>query len=84
VADGLITEYLVGSGIGQEANVFLRSTLIRGDFMLVKIAGVLLSGLMLWNINKHSPKVATITVWSSILLYTGIVFWNLGMFLSSL
>jgi hypothetical protein len=83
VADGIITEYLVNSGIGREGNPLLQNILAGGNLMPVKIAGVLLSVLLLGAANKRSPKWTAVVYWSFIAFYTLILYWNLaGIFLS--
>ncbi len=83
VADGLITKRLIDTGIASESNPFLRVALLTGDFMPIKILGSLLVIIILADLNRHNPRWAVVTVWSSIVLYTGIVYWNIGVFLSS-
>jgi hypothetical protein len=77
LADGLITQFLITSGIAREGNTFLRGLLATGDFMPIKIAGALLSALLLVRINRHQPKMAIVTSWCFIAIYTGIVYWNI-------
>ncbi len=76
VADGVITQFLIGTGIAREGNLLLQELLNAGNFMPVKIAGALLSGILLANIYRHYPKMALITSCCFILIYTGIVYWN--------
>ncbi len=76
VADGLITQFLIGTGIAREGNLLLQDLLNSGNFMPVKIAGALLSVILLVNIYRHYPKMATIASCCFIVIYTGIVYWN--------
>jgi Domain of unknown function (DUF5658) len=83
LADGVITEFLVHSGLGKEGNPVLKGFLATGNLMTVKIVGVLLSVLLLASINQNYPRWAAIVSWSFILIYTFILYWNLGgLFLS--
>ena len=78
LADGIITEYVIYSGMAWESNPFLRGFLSTGHLMLVKILGSCLVALFLASIYRQQPKMATIATWLFVLLYTGIVYWNLG------
>jgi hypothetical protein len=77
VADGLITEFLVNSGMAIEGNPILGGFLANGHLMAVKIAGAALSALLLASINLRRPKGAAIISWSFIIFYTGVLYWNL-------
>ena len=80
VSDGLISQFLIRYGLGREGNPLLQSFVSEGYFLLIKLAGALLCALILWDIHKTQPKVATISTLWFVVLYTGIVFWNLGVF----
>ncbi len=81
VSDGVISQFLVRYGLGREGNPFLQTFISGGNFLLVKLAGALLAAIILWDIHKKQPRVALISTMSFVVLYTGIVFWNLGVFL---
>ena len=81
VSDGVISQFLVRYGLGHEGNPFLQTFISEGNFLLVKLAGALLAVIILWDIHKKQPRVALIGTLSFVVLYTGIVFWNLGVFL---
>jgi hypothetical protein len=83
-ADGLITEYLVGSGRAWEGNPFLRKPLENGNLMPLKIIGVLVSSLILASIYRTNSKMAVVAAWFFTIVYTGIVYWNIGGVLLSL
>lgn len=80
VSDGLISQFLVRHGLGREGNPFLQTFVSEGNFLLIKLAGALLGALILWDVYKTQPRVALISTLSFVVLYTGIVFWNLGVF----
>ena len=83
LADGVITEYLIDSGLAWESNPFLRGPLANGSFMLVKTIGCLLVVLLMVNIYRQQPKWAVVASWIFVFVYTGIVYWNLsGVFLT--
>ena len=81
VSDGLISQFIVRHGLGREGNPFLQTLVSEGNFLLIKLAGALLCTLILWNIYKTRPRVALISTLSFVILYTGILYWNLGVFL---
>ncbi len=81
LADGLITLFTVSSGATQETNPFLQIMLSTGDFMAVKFLGSLLALILLWDLNRHHPRLALGTTWVFIAVYTLIIYWNLGAFL---
>ena len=80
VADGLISVFLVRHGFGREGNPFLESLIGEPTFMIVKVVGALLCGLILWDIYKQWPKVALIATSCFVVLYSGILFWNILVF----
>jgi hypothetical protein len=82
LADGLITEYLVNSGIASEGNPFMQGPLAGGYFMPVKIIGTWLSTLILASIHHHNPRIAAAVAWVFIVVYTITIYWNIGGFIS--
>jgi hypothetical protein len=83
VSDGVITHFLVQRGLAQELNPFLRTLIGGGNFLLIKVFGVLLAVLILWDIYKQWPKLARISSFCFVGLYAGIVGWNLSVFFST-
>jgi hypothetical protein len=81
IADGLITQFLVTSGQGVEANPFLSAWVSHGLFLAIKVSGAFLATLLLWiNYNVKPRLVYTIAV-IFLVFYTILVFWNLFVFL---
>ena len=76
--DGLITHWVVRNGLVQEANPFIRSIVMDGNFLLLKITGVFLCVLILWGMYRHAPRVTTITTLSIVLFYGAVTLWNLN------
>ena len=81
IADGLITRFLITQGLGQEWNPFLRPLAGEESLLLIKVIGALLSVFILWDIYRKRPRLATVTSISTIIIYTGLVYWNLLIFL---
>ncbi len=79
ISDGVITDFAVRNGLVQEGNPLIEAIVREGNFLLLKIIGVLLCVLILWGIYKRFPKVA-LTATSTIVMFYGIVMaWNLSM-----
>ena len=81
VADGLISQFLIKSGIGREANPFLKVLATERDFLIIKMSGAIICVLILWNIAKRSPGLVFIVSSCFVSLYTIILFWNIAVFL---
>lgn len=84
LADGLITETLVGNGLGRESNLLLRGLLDNGNFMVFKIVGALACAVILWDVHRRHPRLASVSTLLFIALYTGIVYWNISVFIAGL
>jgi len=77
VADGLISNFLVTHGLGREWNPFLQILVGGENFLLIKVAGAFLVALILWDIYQKQPQIAAISSLCVVVIYTGIVYWNL-------
>ena len=80
VSDGVITQFLVRTGLGYEGNAFLKSLVGKEAFILLKVVGALLCAFILWDMQRRWYKLAFISTVCFVLLYSGIVFWNLFVF----
>jgi len=81
VADGVISYFLVDLGKGSEANPFLLHIIGEPAFMVIKIVGVLLCALILWDIHRRYPKLALVSTSCFVAVYAAIVLWNSSLFL---
>lgn len=83
IVDGVITQFLIKSGAGVEGNPFLKTIVTEDHFLIIKMCAAILCVLILWNIARRSPRL--ILVFSACLVagYTGILFWNIGIFLAA-
>lgn len=81
VSDGILTNYLISSRLGREGNPFLQTWVGDEGFLTLKILGVLLCSLILWDISRRQPKLATVSSICFIVIYSGIVIWNLSIVL---
>lgn len=80
VADGLLTQFLVTGGYGQEVNPFMRAWISHGGFLAIKVSGALLATLMLWIKYNAKPRAVYAITVAFLIFYTIIVFWNLFVF----
>ena len=80
ITDGLLTHFLIKGGIAREGNPFLQPIVGETGFIILKIVGVLLCALILWDIYKRFPKVALISTSCFVAFYGVIVLWNLSLF----
>ena len=80
ISDGIITHFLVRNGLVQEGNPLVEAIVMEGNFLLLKVIGVLLCVLILWDIYKRFPKVALIATSSVVMFYGAVMAWNLSVF----
>ncbi len=80
-ADGIISQFLVKSGLGREGNPFLKILVAESNFLVIKMCGAIICVLILWNMAKRSPKLVFIFSSCIVALYTAILFWNMAVFL---
>jgi len=82
IADGLITQFLVGGGHGSEANPFLRAWVGQGWFLAIKVSGAFLATLLLWIKYNARPRLVYAVTVVFLAFYTVVLFWNLFVFLA--
>jgi hypothetical protein len=80
VSDSLVSQFVTEYGFGYEGNPFLHG-LSGANSLLIKLAGALLAAITLWDVHKTRPKSSLEATLSSVVVYTGIVFWNVAVFL---
>ena len=80
VSDGILTHFLVRNGLAQEGNPLMESIVREGNFLLLKVIGVLLCVLILWGMYKRFPKITLIATSSVVMFYGAVMAWNLSMF----
>ena len=81
--DGLISNFLIIRRLGREGNPFLQTLVSEWNFLAIKVAGVLLCALILWDIYKPRSKLAPISCLCFVVLYAGVVLLNLCLFFGS-
>ena len=80
ILDGVISHFLIRSGLAREGNPFLQPIVGEVNFLILKVVGGLLCALILWHIYKRYPKLALISTSCFVVVYAVIVLWNLGLF----
>ena len=83
VADGIISQFLIKEGLGQEINPFLKTLATGSDFLIIKMCGAIMCVIILWNLAKRSPKLILIFSSFVVAIYTAILFWNIVVFMIS-
>ena len=81
LADALISQLLVYLGVGHEVNPFLKS-LSPVYVVLLKLVGALLAVFLLWDIGRRRPRIGTISAVVIVVFLSGILMWNLRLFLA--
>lgn len=82
IADGVLTNVLIKKDIAREGNPILMSVAGNTGFLVIKILGVLLAVLILWDIRRRHPRLAFLTASIFLATYCGIVVWNLRLLLT--
>ena len=74
-----MTNVFVRNGFVQESNPLMESIVREGNFLLLKVIGVLLCGLILWLIYKRFSKVILIVTSSIAVFYGAVIAWNMSL-----
>ncbi len=81
ISDGVMTDFFVRNGLVQESNSLMEPIIRDGNFLLLKIAGAVICGLIFWIIYKRFSRAAFIVVSSISAFYLAVLIWNLGVIL---
>ena len=79
IADGVITNYLINSGLAYESNGFISSYAGTNKLLLLKIVGVISAILILYKISLTHKRLAKYTATSFSVIYGLIVIWNISI-----
>ncbi len=83
VADGIISNFIVQSGLGREGNPFIQSIVGQTSFIFLKLSAAFISALILWKVLKQHTRLGLISIIFFVMLYTAILWWNLtGWFIA--
>lgn len=81
IADGIVSYFLFRNNIAREANPFLAPLVGDAGFIIVKVVGVLLCAVILWDIYKRYRRLALVSTSFFVVVYVVIVLWNLSLFI---
>ncbi len=81
ISDAVLTNQIVNLGLGREANPFLLNIVGQPNFIVLKASGVLLCGIILWDIYRRRPKLALVSTSCFVAFYGLIVLWNSSVLL---
>ena len=79
-ADGLVTHFLIQDGLAREGNPFLQPIVGDAGFLVLKVVGVLVCAVILWDIYRRFRKLALVSTSFFVFVYALIVLWNLSLF----
>ena len=79
-ADGLLTNFLIKAGLAREGNPFLQPIVGDAGFIVLKVVGVLICAVILWDIYRRFRKLALVSTSFFVISYALIVLWNLSLF----
>ena len=77
IFDGVVTNILINSDIAREGNPIISALAGTNKLVWVKIAGALISALILYDVWRHWPKAAAIAIYSFTAFYLAVVGWNI-------
>jgi len=83
VADGIISNFIVQSGLGIEGNPFIQSIVGQTSFIFLKLSAAFISALILWKVFRQHTRLGLVSIIFFVMLYTAILWWNLtGWFIA--
>jgi len=77
VADGIISNFIVRSGLGREGNPFIQSIVGQTSFVFMKLTAAFIGALILWKVFRQHPRLGLVSIIFFVVLYTAILWWNL-------
>lgn len=82
IADALLTNHLIKTETAREGNPLLLHWAGEPGLLILKIAGVLMASFILWDVRRRYPRLAFWVASFFLLVYCGIVVWNLSLVIS--
>ena len=79
ILDAIITYSAVKGGLVWEGNVLTAQIAGNWGFIIIKVVGALLSGLILQKLYEHFPKLSWAAAISITVFYGVVLAWNAGM-----
>ena len=80
ILDGIMSHFLIRGGLAREGNPFLLPLVGETNFLVIKVVGVFICALILWDIYKRARKLALISASIFVTFYGGLVLWSSGLF----
>jgi hypothetical protein len=77
--DGIVTYTAVGRSLIHEGNPIVRDAAGTGSFLVMKICGALLCGLLLYLVYRKFPRMSLVTTWTILTFYAVVFTWNLSI-----
>jgi len=74
--DGIITQAFVTGGLATESNRVAAHLLGQGNYLPLKIAGILLCLALLWVVGRRFPALAKLTASVVCIFYLAVIVWN--------
>ena len=78
ISDGLFTNFAVGNNLASEANSLMKSFVMNGDFIILKILGAVFCSLCLWMLYRRYPRIAVAVTSGVVVFYIAVISWNIG------
>jgi len=77
--DGIITRFLISSGLAYEGNSLLKPLVGEHIFIPVKVVGAAAAAFLFWDIHRRHPRLALVVTSCVVAAYAGIVLWNFAI-----
>ncbi len=74
--DAIATQFCVSHGYAQEGNSLAAGLVAHGQFVWLKCLGLIACLVLLGQLYKRFPRLATVTSLSAALFYVGVLLWN--------
>jgi len=74
--DGIITQAFVMNGLASENNRIAAHLVSEGNYLLLKVAGILACLALLWVIGRRYPALAKLTASIVCIFYLAVIAWN--------
>ena len=74
--DGIITQAFVTHGLAAEGNRIAAHLIGQGNYLPLKIAGILVCLALLWVVGRRYPALAKLTASIVCIFYLAVIVWN--------
>ncbi len=80
ISDGLLSHFLIRNGLAREGNPLLLPLVGETSFLILKVVGVLICAVILWDVYKRFPRIALTFTSCFVAFYWVVLLWNLSVF----